>query len=188
MRKVSNKEREKLSAKIAGLESLDLHHLRIRWKLLYEIEAPPHLSRDWLRRAVAYRMQENVLGGLKPATRRLLKRVSEDARTSKRSKVVTTRKVGPNTILIREWGGTRHEVTVVENGAMFRGKRYRSLGDADITFPVESNAGTIDEIIAELEATRIPERSGRAMDHESEDAFERLRKAGKAGRPAEAVQ
>jgi len=127
MRNVSNKEREKLSAEIAGLESLDLHHLRIRWKLLYEIEAPPHLSRDWLRRAVAYRMQENVLGGLKPATRRLLKRVSEDARTSKRSKVVTTRKVGPNTILIREWGGTRHEVTVVENGAMFRGKRYRSL-------------------------------------------------------------
>jgi len=127
MRKVSNKEREKLSAEIAGLESLDLHQLRIRWKLLYEIEAPPHLSRDWLRRAVAYRMQEKVLGGLKPATRRLLNRVSEDARTSKRSKVVTTRKVGPNTILIREWGGTRHEVTVVENGAMFRGKRYRSL-------------------------------------------------------------
>ncbi|WP_422302369.1 DUF2924 domain-containing protein [Candidatus Binatus sp.] len=27
----------------------------------------------------------------------------------------------------REWGGTRHEVTVVENGVMFRGKRYRSL-------------------------------------------------------------
>jgi hypothetical protein len=40
---------------------------------------------------------------------------------------VPTRKVGPNAILIREWGGTRHEVTVLENGAMFRGKRYRSL-------------------------------------------------------------
>ena len=37
---------------------------------------------------------------------------------------------------------------------------------------------TIDEIIAELDATRTPERSGRAMDHESEDAFERLRVAG----------
>ena len=33
----------------------------------------------------------------------------------------------PNTILIREWGGTRYEVTMVENGVMFRGKRYRSL-------------------------------------------------------------
>src|SRR5690606_246485 len=48
------------------------------------------------------------------------------------------------------------------------GKRYRSLGDQDITHPVESNAATIEEIIAELETTKIPERSGRAMDHESE--------------------
>ena len=127
MRNVSNKERERLSAEIAGLESLDLHQLRIRWKLLYEIEAPPHLSRDWLRRAVAYRIQENVLGGLKPATRRLLERVAEDARARKTTKVVPLRKVGPNTILIREWGGTRYQVTVLESGAMFCGKRYRSL-------------------------------------------------------------
>src|SRR5580692_11583685 len=127
MRNISNKEREKLSAEIAGLELLDLNQLRVRWKLLYEIEAPPHLSRDWLRRAVAYRIQEKVLGGLKPATRRLLERVAEDARVRKPTKVVPTRKVGPNTILIREWGGTSHEVTVVENGVMFRGKRYRSL-------------------------------------------------------------
>jgi hypothetical protein len=127
MRRVSDKVREKLSAEIAGLESLDLHQLRAKWKLLYEIDAPPHLSRDWLKRAVAYRMQEKVLGSLKPATRRLLARIAEDARTRKPTKVVPLRKVGPNTILIREWGGTRHEVTVVENGAMFRGKHYRSL-------------------------------------------------------------
>jgi sulfate adenylyltransferase subunit 2 len=58
------------------------------------------------------------------------------------------------------------------------GKRYRSLGDADITFPIASDAATIEEVIAELTATKIPERSGRAMDHEREDAFERLRAAG----------
>jgi hypothetical protein len=127
MRNVSDKEREKLSAEIASLESLDLTQLRSQWKLLYEIDAPPHLSRDWLRRAVAYRIQENALGGLKPATRRLLEGVAEDARVRRPTKVVLTRKVGPNTILIREWGGTRHEVRVVENGVMFRGKRYRSL-------------------------------------------------------------
>jgi DUF2924 family protein len=127
MRNVSDKERERISAEIAGLESLDLSQLRARWKFLYEIEAPPHLSRDLLRGAVAYRMQENVLGGLKPATRRLLRRVAEDARGRKPTKVVPTRRVAPNAILIREWGGTRHEVMAVENGAMFRGKRYRSL-------------------------------------------------------------
>ena len=58
------------------------------------------------------------------------------------------------------------------------GMRYRSLGDQDITSPVESTASTIAEIIAELEQTKVAERSGRAMDHESEDAFERLRVAG----------
>ena len=58
------------------------------------------------------------------------------------------------------------------------GKRYRSIGEKNITVPISSNAATIDEIIAELEATREPERAGRLMDHEQEDAFERLRAAG----------
>jgi sulfate adenylyltransferase subunit 2 len=58
------------------------------------------------------------------------------------------------------------------------GRRFRSLGERDITFPVPSRASTIAEVIAELEASREPERAGRAMDHESEDAFERLRAQG----------
>lgn len=58
------------------------------------------------------------------------------------------------------------------------GKRYRSLGDEDITFPIESDARTIEEIIAELETITTAERAGRAMDHEAEDAFERLRADG----------
>ncbi len=58
------------------------------------------------------------------------------------------------------------------------GKRYRSLGDEDITFPVDSDAATLDEIITELETTKTSERAGRAMDRETEDAFERLRAEG----------
>ncbi len=58
------------------------------------------------------------------------------------------------------------------------GARYRSLGDQDITKPVASSASNIAEIIEELRTTRIPERAGRAMDHEAEDAFERLRVQG----------
>ena len=58
------------------------------------------------------------------------------------------------------------------------GKRYRSLGDKDITSPVNSNAKNLDEIISELQITKVSERSGRAMDHEQEDVFERLRTKG----------
>ena len=77
------------------------------------------------------------------------------------------------------WHYTRRErIPIIPLYLSREGKRYRSLGDRDITFPVASDASSIDEIITELEATRTPERAGRAMDHESEDAFERLRTAG----------
>jgi sulfate adenylyltransferase subunit 2 len=77
------------------------------------------------------------------------------------------------------WAYTQREgIPIISLYLSRNGKRYRSLGDADITFPVASNASSIAEIVAELETTKVPERSGRAMDHESEDAFERLRVAG----------
>lgn len=58
------------------------------------------------------------------------------------------------------------------------GKRYRSLGEKNITFPVDSDASTIEEIIEELEITSVSERSGRTMDKETEDSFEKLRARG----------
>ena len=77
------------------------------------------------------------------------------------------------------WRYTKREgIPVVPLYFAKDGKRYRSLGEKNITFPVDSTADTIDAIIAELEVTREPERAGRSMDHESEDAFERLRSSG----------
>jgi sulfate adenylyltransferase subunit 2 len=58
------------------------------------------------------------------------------------------------------------------------GKRYRSLGEKNITVPIESGAADLRAVIEELEGTRAPERAGRLMDHEREDAFERLRAGG----------
>jgi len=72
----------------------------------------------------------------------------------------------------------RESIPVVDIYFARDGRRYRSLGCAPCTTPIVSNATTVDEIIAELETTRIPERAGRAQDRESEDAFERLRAAG----------
>lgn len=77
------------------------------------------------------------------------------------------------------WRYTKREnIPVVPLYFARDGLRYRSLGEKNITSPIRSNASTIDEIIAELETTKTPERAGRAMDHEAEDAFERLRSSG----------
>jgi sulfate adenylyltransferase subunit 2 len=72
----------------------------------------------------------------------------------------------------------REKIPVVPLYFAKNGKRFRSLGEIGITFPIDSTASTIDEIIAELRTTKTAERAGRAMDHDSEDAFERLRAAG----------
>lgn len=77
------------------------------------------------------------------------------------------------------WRYIRREgIPVVDLYFARNGQRYRSLGDHDITHPVPSDAASLDEIIAELESTSTAERSGRAMDHEAEDSFERLRTEG----------
>jgi sulfate adenylyltransferase subunit 2 len=77
------------------------------------------------------------------------------------------------------WAYTQREnIPVIPLYFSRNGERYRSLGDADITKPVPSMASTLDEILTELATTRTSERSGRAMDHEAEDSFERLRTAG----------
>ena len=57
--------------------------------------------------------------------------------------------------------------------------RYRTVGDASCTGAVESTAGTLDEIISEVSATRITERGAtRADDRFSEAAMEDRKREG----------
>ncbi len=61
------------------------------------------------------------------------------------------------------------------------GKRYRSLGCAPCTAPVESEACTVREIVEELKTgkfSRIAERAGRAQDTEDNGGLEQLRREG----------
>lgn len=56
------------------------------------------------------------------------------------------------------------------------GTRYRSLGCAPCTFPIQSTAKTVDDIIAELRQSNVAERAGRAQD--AGRGMELLRKEG----------
>jgi hypothetical protein len=68
-----------LADELAELRRLNPSALKQRWRVLYRTEAPVHIGRALLLQAVAYRLQERVLGGLKPSTRRLLERAAEDS-------------------------------------------------------------------------------------------------------------
>lgn len=113
---------------LAKLPSLDRTELIERWRILYDREPPASISRPLLLHAIAYRMQEKALGGMKPSTRRFLEKTVKDA--SARRQVSTppsTLKSG--TRLLREWHGVTHEVVILENGVGCNGKHYRSLSE-----------------------------------------------------------
>ena len=121
-------DREALAAAIESLSKLDIDNLRERWKAIYGKAPSLEIGRSFLTRAIAYRLQEQAYGGLKPSTHRLLARAAEETATGS-SKRPQTRMAQSGTILIREWQGTAHRVTMLDDGVSFNGKRYRSLSE-----------------------------------------------------------
>src|SRR5882762_5226353 len=68
------------------------------------------------------KIQERAVGGLSAATRRLLSG-QEPAPVRRR------RTLSPGTVLVREWHAVGHQVTIIEKGVLYRGKRYRSMSE-----------------------------------------------------------
>jgi len=54
--------------------------------------------------------------------------------------------------------------------------RFRTVGDITCTAPVESQSGTVDEIVRETESARITERGATRLDDQTNDAAMELRK------------
>ena len=109
---------------LAALPQMDIAQLRRRFLALYSKNAPASFSRQMLMYAVAYRLQADAFGGLKPATRRQLLAIAvqkEDAKASA-SPLLTV-----GTRLVREWHGVVHEVQILEDGVLWNGQHYRSL-------------------------------------------------------------
>ena len=64
------------------------------------------------------------------------------------------------------------------SGTRKEGYRYRSLGCEPCCVPIPSNAKTIDEIIEELQTTKLAERAGRVQDKERAYMMAKLRALG----------
>jgi len=59
-----------------------------------------------------------------------------------------------------------------------RSVRFRSLGCYPLSAAIESNAATVDDIIAEMLQTRTSERSGRLIDSDEAASMERKKREG----------
>ncbi len=120
---------EQVAQELKALSALSVKHLKDRWRSLYGTEPPSRISRELLTRAIAYRLQECTFGGLKPSTRRLLERIGDGGSSNHLMRAASRRRTSAGTVLIREWQGTSHRVAVLDDGVVYRGRRYRSLSE-----------------------------------------------------------
>lgn len=116
-----------IDTRITALEALTIADLQIEWRRLYRAAPPTRLSRDLLARGVAYKLQEQVHGGLSPGIRRRLRSLVEGPDKQNRSGAAPPMTLKPGARLVREWRGHVHTVNVLDDGFDYRGQRYRSL-------------------------------------------------------------
>jgi hypothetical protein len=109
-----------IEAEIARLRSLVLDALRRRWRVVFGRTPPAGLSKDLLGRMIAWRMQEQAFGGLDRESLRFLEGLARHGGSPRR-------RLKPGTVLVRDYQGQRHIVTVAPDGFDWQGTTYPSL-------------------------------------------------------------
>ena len=121
-------------AQLAELERLSHASLKRRWRDLFGND-PPAYGRQFLRRRLAYRIQELAFGGLSEDARTQMEALVPGVESQENESAPSRAKPGktkhdpapPGTRLIREFRDKRYEVVVVAKGFEFEGRCYRSL-------------------------------------------------------------
>ena len=116
----------KLIRELNNLPSLDRPDLIKLWRQSYQTEPPNRIRNRFLICAIAYRMQEQAYGGLKPVTKHFITRAITNLNSEKKVPTPPSA-VKPGTRLIREWHGVMHEVIVLERSVTYKGQQYKSL-------------------------------------------------------------
>jgi len=122
---------------IADLRALTVSELQDKYAALFGRETPTH-NRRYLFKKLAWKLQELREGGLDEATRRKALDLARDARLRPRKVYPTPemepqahprdlRLPAPGTVLRKEHEGVVHEITVLDEGFEYQGRRYKSL-------------------------------------------------------------
>ncbi len=116
-----------LDERIAELQTLRREKLLQEWEKLWKRTPPKYISRVLLIRSIAYKLQEQIYGGLSPTCQKALNALIRSVQKTNNKPVKPKNNIRSGTRLIREWKGELHEVIVVADGYIHKGKSYKSL-------------------------------------------------------------
>jgi hypothetical protein len=109
-----------IAAEIAGIHALPPEGLRRTWRAVFGRTPPASLSTSLLGRMIAWHIQERAFGGLDRDSRRFLDSLARAGGSPRR-------RLKPGTVLVRDYQGQRHTVTVGREGFDWQGTSYPSL-------------------------------------------------------------
>ena len=104
---------------LLALQHLTMPELIEKWRLLFNRE-PPKYGELFMRRRLAYRIQELAYGGLSDAAKRKIESVNGNVRRTH-----TGLRIG--TLIVRTWRDVKYEVRVCRDGFEWNGKVFKSL-------------------------------------------------------------
>jgi len=119
-----------VSARVDHLGKLSRQELRTLWEKEFSEKAPTTLGRDVLALGIAYARQERRHGGLAKSVAREFERLLAQVLLGEAAggtEPFRTPLPRTGTMLVREWRGTTHNVTVADDAFLWNGKTYRSL-------------------------------------------------------------
>ncbi len=116
-------DREAIEAEIVRVWALGLDELRTLWRVTFRSPPPPAFSKDLMMRFLCWHIQEQAVGALDAETAKHL----DGLMRRDKAGADRPRRIKPGTVLVREYQGDRHTVTVVPNGYVWHETTYASL-------------------------------------------------------------
>jgi hypothetical protein len=118
-----------VTARVLQLEGMSLEELRRAWRSWLGSEPPGMKAASFVRRLLAWKLQERAYGGHSAAVLRRLKQLYEAFEKDPNYNPIRAPGLHPGTTLVREWNGVTHRVQVMEAGFAWQGKSYDSLSE-----------------------------------------------------------
>ncbi len=111
-----------LEVEIVCIRALGVNELRTLWRSTFRAPPPP-FTKDIIARFICWHIQEHAHGGLDQHVIKLL----DSLVRGDKPKADRSRRLRPGTVLVREYRGARHTVTVVSDGYVWDDVTYTSL-------------------------------------------------------------
>jgi hypothetical protein len=106
-----------------------IYELRQKWADLFSASPPAAFGPDLLRRSIAQRLQEDAFGKLSQVAQRELARLIRTMERAPNGRIELPRRIKPGSVLVRDWKGKSHRVSVLDQGFDYDGATYTSLSE-----------------------------------------------------------